>query len=444
VHNKFGSGIYLRKYNFFKPGAKKGLEEVLDFQELSKEEQDYLSWKKVEALLEHAYKNVPWYRRNFKNIGLLPKDISRPEYFSQVPVITRDDLKLNFDEFISDTHRGREIKKITTGGSTGVPLMIGVNPKTVRELQKWQMFSWWGLSPEVNMASVYREIPIGTLTKLVLKFINWPRKLITLNATNLSDNSIEVFLEKFKKNKPQVLHGYLGALDTLADYILDHGISLPSPNVIWSTAAPLAKVQQRKIQKAFGAPVCDQYGCSEMYFIAASCPQNNGLHQFSDAIKLEVLNGKGSPVPIGEHGKITLTNLNEFAFPLIRYENGDQGRWLNSKCNCGINLPLMGQVKGRKSDNFNLPDGSIISGEYLTTLFDDYPDAVKRFQVVQNKDLSIDLKISANGKQAKVDKILKQVRQDLVEKVKGQVTVAVVITDEIQSHGGKLKYVIKK
>jgi phenylacetate-CoA ligase len=440
VQNKFGSGIYLSKYDFFKPGARKGFEEVIAFQNLSKEEQEYLSWKKVEALLEHAYKNVPWYSRNFKKIGLSPKDISQPQYFNQVPVITREDLKGNFNEFISDTHRGRKIKIITTGGSTGVPLKIGVNPKAVRELQKWQMFSWWGLSPEVDMASIYREIPIGTLTKLVLKFINWPRKVTSLNATNLSENSIKAFLKEFEKNKPEVLHGYLGALDTLADYILDRQISLPSPKVIWSTAAPLAKVQQRKIQKAFGAPVCDQYGCSEMYFIAASCPENNGLHQFSDAIKLEVLDGKGSQVSIGDKGKITLTNLNELAFPLIRYENGDQGRWLKSSCNCGINLPLMDQVKGRKSDNFNLPDGSVISGEYLTTLFDDYPDAVKRFQVVQNKDLSIDLNVSTNGQQ---DKVLRQVKQGLEEKVKYQVAVVLVVTDEIQSFGGKLRYVIK-
>lgn len=439
--NKFGSGIYLRKYNFFKPGARKGFNDVINYQNLSKEEQEYLSWKKVEALLDHAYQNVPWYRKSFKKIGLSPKDISQPEYFSQVPVLTRDDLKNNFHEFVSDFHRGRRIKKVTTGGSTGVPLMIGVNPKTVRELQKWQMFSWWGLNPDVDIASIYREIPIGILTKLILKFINWPRKLITLNATNLSQNSIEVFLKEFEINKPKVLHGYLGALDSLADYILDHKIHLPSPNVIWSTAAPLAKVQQRKIQMAFGAPVCDQYGCSEMYFIAASCPENNGLHQFSDAIKLEVLDGKGTPVSFGDSGKITLTNLNEFAFPLIRYENGDQGRWLESSCNCGINLPLMDQVKGRKSDNFNLPDGSVISGEYLTTLFDDHPIAVKRFQVVQNKDLSIELKVSTNRQQAIV---LRQVIQGLEEKVKHQVPVSLIITDEIQIFGGKLKYVIKK
>ena len=100
----------------------------------------------------------------------------------------------------------------------------------------------------------------------------------------------------------------------------------------------------------------------------------------------------------------------------------------------------MDQVKGRKSDNFNLPDGSVISGEYLTTLFDDYPDAVKRFQVVQNKDLSIDLNVSTNGQQ---DKVLRQVKQGLEEKVKYQVAVVLVVTDEFQSFGGKLRYVIK-
>ena len=60
----------------------------------------------------------------------------------------------------------KTLKISTTGGSSGTPLKIGMQKNGIRELQKWQMYSWWGLTPGTNMASIYRGIPTGGIRKL--------------------------------------------------------------------------------------------------------------------------------------------------------------------------------------------------------------------------------------------------------------------------------------
>ena len=203
-------------------------------------------------------------------------------------------------------------------------------------------------------------------------------------------------------------------------------------------------MQEHKISKAFNnSPVCDQYGCSEIYFISAECSYKKGLHIFSDSVKVEIVDKEDKIVDNDVYGKIILTNLNEFSFPLIRYENGDEGRLLSNKCSCGLTLPLMDKVKGRISDNITLPNNVILSGEFLTTIFDDYTDYVNQFQIIQKKDLSIIVKVKLYNH---IDSglIIKVVNNKLGERVNNQVPFNLEFVTDISSDKGKLRFVIKE
>ena len=233
-------------------------------------------------------------------------------------------------------------------------------------------------------------------------------------------------------------------MDAIADYILENEIVFNfKPNAIWLTAAPVFTIQEYKISKAFDAPVCDQYGCSEIYFIASECQYKKGLHVFADSVKVEIVDANHEVCDDGIHGKIILTNLNEYAFPLIRYENGDEGRFLIDKCTCGLTLPLIDKVKGRISDNITFPSGLVLSGEYLTTIFDDYTAIVNQFQIIQKKDLSIIVKVKLyNDEDA--DLITNVVLDELGGKINNQVPMMLEFVSEIIQGKGKLKYILKE
>jgi phenylacetate-CoA ligase len=166
------------------------------------------------------------------------------------------------------------------------------------------------------------------------------------------------------------------------------------------------------------------------------------LHIFSDSRHVEFISEIGKPSLGDELRRIVVTDLENYAFPLLRYETGDLGRALANKCSCGINLPMMNSVRGRISDNVCFPDGTWISGEYLTTIFDDFPDAVTAFQVHQASDYSLTIKVVPNREFHIFPEVFEQVRQNLAEKACGQVGVTVKIVEEIISDRGKTRYII--
>lgn len=435
---------YLARYSLGKPGAISAYRNSKKCESLSESSLSEISWNKTQKLLQEAYENVPWYNHRFKKEGLHPNDISSPDYFYQVPVLTRNELTDNFELFKSKKANPESLKISTTGGSTGIPLKIGMQKRVIREIPKWQMLSWWGLPPSVNMATLYRGVPTQRVKKLALDFIKWPQKVIRMDATQMTTNNIRSFIQNLNKIQPKLIHGYVGALDAVADYVIEHRISFTkAPEVIWSTASPISAVQEAKITQAFGAPVCDQYGCSELYFISAECHKKEGLHIFWDSVKLEVLNSQNVPLPKNEYGKLVLTNLNDFHFPLIRYENGDEGRLLDKRCSCGMSLPLMDKVRGRQSDNLMLPDGTVLAGEYLTTIFDDYTNDVKQFQIIQKKDKSIHVKIVLKQLENKLE-ILYRTETELEKRIKNSVKLDIQFVEEIQFVKGKLQFIVKE
>ena len=435
-----GAFFYCWKYNLAKPGTIRYYKELCRNQLLSPEEIEKLSWAKTKKLLAYAYQHVPFYRECFCKLGIKPEDIHTPAEFERFPMLTRQELMAHYNALLSDEFTMRDVNISTTGGSSGVPAKVCHQRNVPHAAMGWRLLDWWGISPASPLAEVYRDVAGNWKSRLMRRLLSFPGRQILLDATRFTVEDIKRFLHDFRRLRPVLLHGYVGAVDAVAEYILDNGLQVPSPKAIWLTSAPITAVQQQRIEKAFGAPVYDQYGCCEIYWLAAECPRRTGLHMFYDCRRFEFVDSMGRNVPDGEYGDIVITDLENYAFPLIRYANGDRGRRLPGTCQCGCNLPLMDKVKGRVSESFILPSGLRLNGEYLTTLFDEKPDLVRQFQVHQKTDSSIELLVVPNIHTSDGD--LEQIRLTLQQMVKNEVPVVLEKVPRIEQRGGKLKFVI--
>ncbi len=440
-YKNLDSSWFFFKYSILKKNALQCFKEALRNQYLSIDELEHLNWERTKNLLLYAYDKVPYYRNLFDKIDLHPRDIIHPDNYEQVPVLRRIDLQKNFDDLISVDAKPRDLRLSTTGGSTGEPVKVYHQKKVVRAAMAWRMFSWWGISPGADFASVYRVISPSRSARLLDRIIWWPTKKIHLNAASMDNKSMRAFVPKFNKYRPKYLHGYVGAIDHLASFIEDNNIPVVSPKAIWVTSSPLTSTQERRIEKVFGAPVYDQYGCCEMFWLAAQCPHKGPLHMFYDTKKFEFLDDEGNCYPKGKMGAICITDLENYYFPLIRYLNNDMGRALPGICSCGVTLPLMDKVRGRISDLIKLPNGKRIGGDYMTTIFDEWPDAIKQFQVYQRADYSIKIIVVPNPMCSDTDKILSRVRERICQDVDMQVPVHIEKTAHISQKGGKLRFV---
>lgn len=383
-----------------------------------------------------------FYQKHYGLVGFELGDIGKDGWFEKLPVVTKHHLKGHFEEFIDPTKR-RFLKISTTGGSTGTPTKTGYDGRVPEEVYSWRLQNWFGVNPWDDHAYVWRDTSSGRIAKLKNALMWWPTKHLKMDATFITEKGMFDFIRKYNRLEPAMLQGYVGAVTQLAQFVIDNKISVHSPKFVWTTSAPLPESQRNLIHRAFRAPICDQYGSCEVRWIAQQCPELKGLHVNTEHVHIEFVDENNIPVEDGVYGKTLLTNLEDTVFPLIRYENGDRGRWLGVKCPCGRSLPVMDSVKGRESESFILPSGKTINGEYLTTIFDSQPELVDGFRVVQHKNLDITIEYTrAHGNES--DQMVKKLAAEFSEKIGDEVCVNVRRVNEITHDKGKSRFIIRE
>jgi phenylacetate-CoA ligase len=350
-----------------------------------------LQEKKLRALIKHAYENVPYYHKMFRENRLNPLDIRTTEDLMKLPVTTRDDVRRNFDDLIAKNYNPKKMRLASTGGTTAEPLRFYVpKDRGWGWGAFWRAFHWYGVEMGDKWAMIWSHPFEQTMImKLRDKISRVLRRYIFLSAFELSEEKLNLFAYNIKKFKPKYLIAYPSAAYILSEYIKQQGIDEVKLKVVITTAEKLYDYQRETIKDVFGCKVFEYYGGGEVLSLAYECPEHHGLHITTENVILEFLmNGK--PTSPGEMGSITVTDLYNYAMPFIRYENGDLGTLSDETCACGRGLPLMESVEGRITDVIVTKDG-FISSPILTTIFKNLP--VNQYQVIQEKEGDILIKI---------------------------------------------------
>ena len=386
-----------------------------------------------------AMSHTAFYREHYTKAGFELGDMRQDGWFENLPIITKKDLRERFEGFVDQEQR-RFLRISTTGGSTGVPTKTGYDGRIPEEVYSWRLQDWFGVNPWDDHAYVWRDTRPGRMAKLKNFALWWPTRHLKMDATFITEEGMACFVKKFNRLRPAMLQGYVGAVTQLAQFVLENKMAVHSPRFVWTTSAPLPDSQRALVSEAFHAPVCDQYGSCEIRWIAAQCTECGGLHVNTEHVHVEFVDDSNHPVEVGHYGKTLLTNLEDTVFPLIRYENGDRGRWLGNSCPCGRTLPMVDSVKGRESESFVLPSGKTVNGEFLTTIFDSAPDLVKGFRCVQHRDLSITIEYIPAGEEAEILRIL----DSFAGKLGNDTRIEFKCVESIPHDRGKLRFVVRE
>ena len=390
-------------------------------------------------MVASAIGHSAFYNNHYRKAGFEIGDMEQDGWFERLPIVTKRHLREHFEDFINQGNR-QYLKISTTGGSTGTPTKTGYDCRIPEEVYSWRLQSWFGVHPWDDHAYVWRDTRSSRWAKLKNAALWWPTRHLKMDATFITEQGMSDFIRKYNRLKPAMLQGYVGAITQLAQFVVDNRLDVHAPKFVWTTSAPLPDSQRKLIGRAFHAPVCDQYGSCEIRWIAAQCPECGGLHVNTEHVHIEFVDDGNMPVENGQYGRTLLTNLEDTVFPLIRYENGDRGKWLNGKCPCGRTLPMIDSVKGRESESFVLPSGKTINGEFLTTIFDSAPELVKGFRCVQHKDSSITIEYIPLMDEARILSILGAFSQKLGD----EVAVDFKRVEAIPHDRGKLRFVVRE
>lgn len=334
---------------------------------------------KLRRLIGHAYEHVPFYRRMFAERGLTPNDIQTIEDLRKLPVIDKSDLKAQRPgDLLSDRYpSAAELIRISTSGSSGTPFDFFIDERCDR-LRKAQY-----LRPYLSNGLRLTDSCVH-FTAFPGKRPTWFQRLGFLTENRIAcDAPHEAQLEALNAVRPEVIVGYPSALASLAALILDQGIDVPTPRVLFSDSELLTPHWRSLIERGFRAPLIDVFGSFETDNIAYECERHRGYHVAIDCVVLELVTEQGRPVLLGEEGEMVCTVLDNLAMPFIRYNLHDVAAYSTSPCECGRTLPLLKIIAGRSDDMVRLPDGSTQSPQMFLQPFKGFEKAVKEHQIIQ-------------------------------------------------------------
>lgn len=426
------------KMAVMKPSTRRLYRELLANQILPIEELQRLSDVRAADIAADAFANSIFYRELYTAAGFRRDDFRDSGALASLPVIDRTMVKENADQIRATAIKAAHAQPALTGGSTGEPLRTWKDTRVPMLPMSWRMYGWWGVSPADDVVHVGRWAS-SRRTELTTMLSWWPTRVVLIDASKLEQRTIADLISTVNRHQPPLVEGYVGALYEIARYVDRHGLEFHPPRALGATAAPLTAEVRKYVEATLGAPLHDQYRCSEVPWMAGECGQRDGLHIFSDMRRIEVVDETGTPQPPGVVGDLVVTDLANRVFPLIRYRLGDRGSLREDPCPCGVSLPLMDPPDGRTVDMIRLPDGTVVAGG-LFSIFSGLPTAVRQFRLHQNADHSIDLQVVLGDGATALQDAETSV-EALRDRLHRQVEVRLSIVPTLPYTAGKLKYI---
>ncbi len=413
---------------------------------LSRGELLALQRNKLQHLLQYAYTYIPYYRRVFDQVGFEPTDFSTdPTSFQKIPTLSKTLIRENFNDLLTtESRRRNQMRRDTTGGSTGEPLVFMIDTD-VRDLMTAYLhhhLEWTGWQLGQPHAYIWgANFELKTSQSLRAKLMDWLLNRFVTNAYVLSEETMSAFALQVRRRRPRLLIGYPSSLYRFAEFARERGLDDAQFDAIVSSAEVLYPAQRQFIEGVFSGKMFDRYATREVGPIAYECEAHRGLHVILDNNYVEMLKDD-QPVETGEVGEVVVTHLNNYCTPFIRYRVEDMGAWrAEDHCPCGRAYPMMELVQGRRIDLFKAKDGRTVWGGFASLLFG--MEGVKRFQLIQK---SLDHVVVRIVKYAPLDKArLAEIERTVHIALGDDVHVEFEFPDEIAVEGsGKYRYTISE
>jgi phenylacetate-CoA ligase len=171
------------------------------------------------------------------------------------------------------------------------------------------------------------------------------------------DTPIEELVRLLVGFQPTVLLLHPNVLGGITEHCREHNIRLPGLASIRTLAETLWPHVRADAEAWFGARVSDCYSSQELGYIALECPESGLYHVMAECVIVEILDADDKPCPEGVAGRVVVTDLHNFATPLVRYDVGDWAE-ASGPCTCGRGLPTLKRIFGRQRNLILMPDGS--------------------------------------------------------------------------------------
>lgn len=303
-------------------------------------------------MVENCYNNVPFYKKKFDEIGLLPGDIHSIDDITKLPFTVKQDLRDNYPFGLFAVSREKLQRIHASSGTTGKQTVVGY---TKHDIDVWAHGAARAIAAAGGKKDDYIHVSYGYGLFTGGLGLHYGAELLGATVIPVSSGNT--------KRQMQILQDFgSDFLCCTPSYAMYIGESLKEAGID-SSKLPLragifgaeawSENMRREIEKSLNIKAYDIYGLSEIAGpgVAYECSEQTGMHICEDFFYPEVVDPKTlQPLPDGQYGELVFTCIGKEALPLVRYRTRDITALSHEKCTCGRTLVKMLKPKGRSDD----------------------------------------------------------------------------------------------
>ena len=299
-----------------------------------------------------AYENIPFYKKKFDEIGLLPSDIHSIDDLAKLPFTVKTDLRDNYPYGLFAVPKEQLVRIHASSGTTGKQTVVGY---TRHDIDVWAECAARALSAAGATKSDFVHVSYGYGLFTGGLGLHYGAEKLGATAIPVSTGNTKRQVQILQDFGSDFLCCTPSYALFIGETIRDMGIDPASIKLRGGIfgAEPWTENARKEIERLLAIKAYDIYGLSEIAGpgVAYECEAQNGLHIAEDYFYPEVVDQDTlQPVPDGTYGELVFTCIGKEALPLIRYRTRDICAITHERCACGRTLVRMAKPKGRSDD----------------------------------------------------------------------------------------------
>ena len=403
--------------------------------------------RRMDDILAHAAREVPFYRERVK--------APRPK-LADFPIVTKADVIRRFTDFMAPGLKneyqpgrkpgGYSWTPVKSGGTTGEPVTV-IHDRDFRDRGRASRlfsqylcgiplgtphFLLWGSMKEIN------DMKDSTAKRAETFFQNSH----LLNAFRMDDWRLEEFIRTINESPIHHMIGYVDAAHELARFTRRRQLELRRLKSFMACAGTVTDDIRQGLRETLAGHVHNKYGTRECTDMA--CESDDGrINLYAHHVHLETVDETGQAVGAGKPGRILVTLLGNHSFPLIRYEVGDMGVLSDAQ---PLPWPQIDRIEGRASAVLFDTHGNYVSPVYVRHLIGvvHNPEAIQRFQLCQQTKTHFELllQFAPGTDPSKANEIDAAIERDLRAVLGADAQIKITHAAQIEaSASGKFVYI---
>ena len=356
----------------------------------SRDEVEALQLTRLRWSVQHAYENVPHYRRAFDAKGLHPADLKQSSDLAKFPFTVKSDLRDHYPFGMFAVPREQVARIHASSGTTGKATVVGY---TKRDIDTWADLVARSIRAAGGRAGDIVHIAYGYGLFTGGLGAHYGAERLGCTVIPVSGGQTEKQVQLICDFKPDIIMVTPSYMQVILEQFVRQGLDpkQSSLKVGIFGAEPWTEAMRREIEGKSGLDAVDIYGLSEVMGpgVASECIESkDGPVIWEDHFYPEIVDpDTGAVLPDGAEGELVFTSLSKEALPMIRYRTRDLTRLLPPTSRA---FRRMGKIVGR-SDDMLIIRGVNVFPTQIEEIVLQHAQLSGQYQIVVSRDGPLDV-----------------------------------------------------